>query len=275
MPRVFFGRVLGNRGAGGVSPAAPDVPTLAIADNATTPTGCVATVTGGSTSATHTISYQEVGPNFQLTPPVWVAAGSRTGNGTVALTLPAGIYWFRCDATLNSQVEVSNLVYTALTDGLAAVHERCILAVEAGLVTLVAAGKIPGITNVARVYDQMELYLLGVDMPSIAVCTQLPGQPMSQPELAGTNARDDISYPVMVVILDRSSGNYVANRPGYLLAQQVVFRYFREQRLGTVNEVYVVKCKEGPTLTFQRGDYQIKGSVLKLACISREVRGTA
>jgi hypothetical protein len=274
MPRVFFGRVFGNRGNTGPPPA-PALPTLAIADLAAVPTGATATISGGSSSSVNTISYQIVGPNFQITPPGWTVAGSRTGNGTVALSLPAGIYWFRCDAVLNGQTEVSNLVYAGLTDGLAAVHERCIQAIEAGLVTLVAANKIPGITSVSRIYDQVEMNMTGMDLPGIAISVDLPGANPAETQVGGTNVRDDIGYPVYLTFVDRSSGMYVANRPAYLLARQRIFRYFRNQRLGTIPEVYIVKPEPGPVLKITRGDYNLTLSVLVLRPISREVRGTA
>lgn len=268
MPWTFFGRTFGNNVTG-----PPATPTLAIADRATIPTGCTATVSGSTIGSLNTISYQVVSASFQPVPGLWTAAGSRTSDGDVDLDLPTGIYWFRCDSALHNQVTVSNLVFVGLSDGQAAVHERCLLALEAGLRTLIVAGKIPGITKTTVVYDQVELNLLGMDLPGIAVCLNLPGQVSTEQQLGGTNARDDIGYPCYLVFLDRSGGDYVANRPGYLLGRQRIFRYFRQQPLFAVPEVYTTKFETGPVLKIERGDYQIIGSVLIARPISREVRG--
>jgi hypothetical protein len=250
-------------------------PTLAIADNAAVPTGCVATITGSDPASTNTVSWQAVTQALTQAPSGWTAGGSRTGDGTLNISLPAGIYCFKCDSVLSAQSAVSNLIFLqGLTDGLAAVHERCLLAVEAGLRVLITAGSIPLISSVARVYDQVEMNLQGMDLPGIAVCTQLPAGTAAEQFLAGTNLRDDVGYPVYVIFVDRASGEYVTPRPSYLKAREKIGRYFRQQHLASsVAEVYIVRQETGPILKYDRSDYQLVGSVIVLRCVSREQRG--
>jgi len=257
-------------GGGGGSPL--PAPVLSIADDATVPTGAVATVSGSRAGTTNTISYQVVNGLFAPNS-TWTPCGSRTGDGTVAVTLPAGIYWFRCVSATASQTTVSNLVFAGLTDGLAAVHERSIQAIEAGLAEIVEAGLLPGIALVTRIYDQVELNLVRMDLPGIAVCVSLPGQTSREEMLGGTNARDDVAYPIYVILMDRVGGDYTPARPGFLLWRQVVRRAFINVPLLPVPEVYVVKVTPGPILEFKQRDYNRCGSTNLFRAISREIRG--
>ncbi len=251
----------------------PTPPTLALTGNAAEPTGATATIAGTDGASTNTVSYQLVNYGFVPVPGTWTSAGSRTGDGSLALALPKGLYWFRCDSVLNGLATVSNLVFLAVTDGMDAVHERCLQSIVANLQTLVAAELIPGITAGTRVYSQIELDIESVTFPCLVVCTNLPGQVGTELQLDGTNERDDIGYPCFVVQLDRSPGDFVPNRADYLKGREVVFRFFRNQRLAGVDEVYTTRVEPGPVLKIETDRFEIIGSVLVIRPISREARG--
>ena len=245
-------------------------PTLAITDLAASPTGVTATVTTADATATVRLDYQKVDAGFTGT--AWVQGNSRTGNGTINQSLAAGIYWFRLIATLAGESTVSNLVLSKVSDGADAVHEQCLDAFHAGIVTLIAAGSLPGIVSSDRAYNLAELDLEAMDLPGIAVCISLPRQVPGETIGKGTNRRDDIGYPVYVVLLDRFGGDYVAARPDYLRVREVLFRYFRFQGLGTT-AVHMVRCEPGPVLAIQQDDFELMGSVLLFRPEVRDVRG--
>ena len=246
-------------------------PVLAVVDNAVTAVGVTATVTGADAGSVNTLSYQLIDAGFYRGT-AWVAGGNVTGNGSIVQALTQGMYWFRCDSTLSGQTQVSNLVLGKATDGKQAIHEQCIQAIEAGLRSLVTSGLIPGITSVARVYDMAELNVKAMDLPGLAVCTSLPGQAPAETVEIATNLRDDIGYPVYVVLLDRFGGDYVSPRPNYLRAREVIFRFFRHQRLGPTLS-HITRVETGPILKFEVSDYQLAGSVFLLRPILRDIRG--
>lgn len=249
---------------------AVSTPTLAIADNESTTTGVVATITGADSGSTVTLSYQKVDSGFTGT--AWTTGGNRSGNGTISQSLARGIYWFRVVSTLATESAVSNLVLSKVSTGADAVHEQCLDAIHSGVQTLIAAGSLPGISSADRAYNFAELSFAQMDLPGIAVCVSLPRQTPAETVIQKVNARDDIGYPIYVILLDRFEGNYVSPRADYLRVREVLFRYFRFQELGTT-DAYTVLAEPGPVLAIQQGDLQLVGSVLLFRPMIRDVRG--
>lgn len=245
-------------------------PTLAIADDATTPTGVTATVTDADATATVRLDYQKADAGFTAT--AWTAGNSRTGNGTITQALAQGVYWFKLHSTLSGESATSNLILSKVTDGKKAVHEQCLNAIHAGIKTVIAAGSLPGIASSDRAYNLSDLDLKRMDLPGIAVClsygNQVPGETLGR----GTNARDDVQFPVYVILLDRFGGDFVSARADYLRVREVLFRTFRFQRLATT-DAHIVRAEPGPVLAIQQGDYQLAGSVLLFRPEIRDVRG--
>lgn len=84
-------------------------PALSVVDNADG-TGAVASIAGSASGTTNTIWVAGDGLGFAI-------AGNRTGNGTVALSLPVGVYWGYVASTNGTELERSDLVRFAVTDG--------------------------------------------------------------------------------------------------------------------------------------------------------------
>ena len=246
------------------------VPVLSISDNAAAATGVVATVTSADATATVRLDYQRVDSGFSYT--TWTQGNDRTGNGTISQSLARGIYWFRLISTLSGESAVSNLVLSKVTTGADAVHEQCLDAIYTGVVTLIAAGSLPGINSSDAARNLSDLDLKRMDLPGIAVCLSMPNQVPGETIGRGTNARDDIGYPVYVILLDRFGGDFVSARADYLRCREVLFRYFRFQRLAAT-DAHIVRAEPGPVLAIQQGDYQLAGSVLLFRPEIRDVRG--
>ena len=245
-------------------------PVLSVADNASSSTGVVATITGADAGATIRLDRQKVDAGFTAT--AWTQGSTRVGNGTISQSLGTGIYWFAAIATLSGESAVSNLVFAKVSDGEDAVHEQCLDAVFAGIQTLVAAGEIPGITNAARVRNLAELDLKAMDLPGVAVCIALPGQQPAETLVGRTNLRSDFGYPILIVFLDRFAGDYAKQRGPFLKARQNLGDYFLDQRLGTT-DAHLATLEPGPILRVEQGDYHVAGSVLTLRPVVRRARG--
>lgn len=107
----FFGVVGGPlqpSSEGGTSVAAP---LLALADNGDG-SGGVATISGSTTGATNRVYVQPLSWEISAN---WTLAGSRTGNGAVALSLATGHYYVYVESTLGSAKNVSLIKQVIVT----------------------------------------------------------------------------------------------------------------------------------------------------------------
>lgn len=229
--------------------------TLAISDKADG-TGATATI-AGSGGASVTIQVQRPGDI------AWTVAGTITGDGTVSLPLASGYFW---GVALAAGV-VSNLVYFPATTNTDAVAYRCLTGAQAGIQTLSTAGTIG--VKASHVYVKMVLDDKNMHLPAIALTPTDTEQILT----TGTNAKDDISHPVVCQIVDRNSKDYVAKLPTYLRWRERIIRFFIHQRLSGVPECYT--CDIVPEVIFDQQlrdfQYMVSGFVLRFRC--REVRG--
>jgi hypothetical protein len=241
------------------------VPTLAITD-AADGTGGTAAITGGDAGATNVVSHAIfTGTPGSLT---WVLSGSRVGNGSVAVAPGNGYYLWRVLSSLGGESVVSNLVYQNLTDATQALHYRCLLAVQARIRGL----SLTGIASANVRVLKLPRYLRDKDsLPGVAVC------PVGKdPNLGGTNERDDIGYPVLVTTVSAGDQDLETNLPRNLLWRQKIQRALRNQHLAGVpsSEIWIVKPEPleilDPTLFFEK---DLEYSAMLFRCISRETRG--
>jgi hypothetical protein len=89
----------------------------------------------------------------------------------------------------------------------------------------------------------------------------------------GTNLRDDVGYPVIVSILAADNQDQVNNLGTYLLWREKLARYFRNQPLATVNEVYTCRIEPQPIVLPAAFQDLVFVSAMCLRFISREQRG--
>lgn len=228
---------------------------LAITDNAD---GTATATISGSAGGTVTVYSQA--HSGELGTGTWTSRGSRTGNGTISITLAAGYYWWK--AVESS--DVAPLVYQNLTDGTEAVWYRCLTGVQAVIQGLSLTGISSG-----QVYVRKVPWDRDITKPGIIVC---PVKETSDPK-AGTNERDDIGYGVHVVLIRASNQDAEVNLALHLKQREQISRALRHQPLAGVSEIYTVFIEPGPVIDPVSFAQQYDVQALVARCISREVRG--
>lgn len=204
----------------GPDAGSPATPTLAVSDNADG-TGGVATVTNADANASITIYSQAV--DGDLGTATWVSRGTRTGNGTVNLSITAtGFYWFKAVATRSGGSSVSNLVYAAITGASESVWFQILAAVQARVQGLSLSGVSSSNIDVRKVPSDRNLTL-----PGIVIC----GLKEAAPPLQGTVNLDDVIYPVLIgcIEADNQESTLTANLNRHTLWRQTIRRSFHAQ----------------------------------------------
>lgn len=192
------------RGFGAVSsPTLPDTPTLAVSDNANgTATATVSASTTGSTNVVYTRA---------ITSSTWVSGGTRTGNGTVTLTLDRGVYDAYVKSTTSGGVATSTPVRFRVTSGVEAVWEQVLVGVHEKIVDLAISGISSSKIVIRKVPTTTDASLTSPKFPAIIVAPY-----RSETITPATNLREDIRYPVLVAIVAEDAVNQTSNRETYL-----------------------------------------------------------
>ncbi|MFA6245188.1 MAG: hypothetical protein WC655_29865, partial [Candidatus Hydrogenedentales bacterium] len=108
-------------------------PTLTWADTGDG-TGGTATVAGSYAASTNTIYYASyAGDSETMT---WTSAGSRTGDGTVAVSLASGHYLLRCHSAVGSDASDSSILYITVSNSTEVVEYRLATAIQARIQAL-------------------------------------------------------------------------------------------------------------------------------------------
>lgn len=217
-------------------------------------TGGVATITGATGSVTVYVSRAD-GTGF-------ATGGTRSGDGSVALSLTPALWY--CWAVNGSAT--TPLVPLLATLNAVAVHERCLLAVQARIQGLTLDG-----LDSDQVIDAttLEAAAKNITWPAVVVCIEDKAE--SQPQ--ELTSRDDIEYPVRVWIGDRADAMTKSRRAQYLLWRQQIFRALRHQRLAGVTEVNTIRVEPMPVILYKLPDFQVVLMGLDCLCLSREPRG--
>jgi hypothetical protein len=199
-------------------------------------TGAVVAITstGGATNRVYTqLNDPPTGGN------PWVLSGTRTGTGNVSLALAKGHYWWYVESNAAGTIEVTAPAYAAVTDADDAVHKRILDAValrirgiglDGVLDASVITQWVPDAADFVPTRDAAAVKA----MPGV-ICSMFGTEAMNP--LAGTNARDEIGFPVTITMLDRQNKDLTAN-----LERNTGWRYkiaaaFRNQRLAGVREI--------------------------------------
>lgn len=110
------------------------------------------------------------------------------------------------------------------------------------------------------------------DLPVLPGVVIAPFGAISMPKDAGTNASDDITYPVIVAHVQPSNESNTSNMERALKWHQRIAAAFRSKRLGAVTCVYTCNVDPLPVFAYPewlRG-HDIGGMVLNF--VSRELR---
>lgn len=230
------------------------------------------TVSGGHASATNVIKY------CLTTSLTWTTIATITGNSSQTVSTQTGTHWFACFSTYLTDSVVSEPQMNIVTAASSAVFKRILDAVLAELQSLATAGSLPGIpsASIAR-QDMVFISNAPFDLPGILIA---PGA--QEEDKGGTNARDDLSYPVMVVIVDSKwakDPDPASTDIDYLLIRERIRRHFQHRRLAlvsaTVPESYTTNVGYEGILDHQTDSKGLMrfGSYLQLNFCTREPRG--
>lgn len=166
-------------------------PTLAVVNN--DDGTATATIAVGDSSADNTVYVQRIDPNFRTQ--AWASAGTRTGNGTVTLTLASGVYFAQVRTGSGA---VSQAVYFVVTDGTKSITDQIADAVVARL----QLASLPSIADASIVKREWES---PQNLPS-EDCVLVCPVKLSMPWQDGTTIHDDVGYDFAVVFLKRVGG---------------------------------------------------------------------
>lgn len=263
LPSYWIGQTVESGGGAEI-----DTPTLSIAD-AGDGTGATATIAGGTAGATNVVYTGVFSGNAGNL--AWTSAGSRTGNGTVSLSLDTGLYLAYVLSTKDGLSAASAPVYFSVTDDENPIHYQCLLAVQARIRALL-------LDDIAA--DHVEIRKVPTDrhlsLPGIVVS---PARQVMAP--AGTNERDDVIDPVAVVIYAAdnrflwadNADDTKADLRKYTGWLERIARAFRHQRLSGVDSIYHCTVEPLDPLSLAAGlqNAFVSGCLLKF--VSREPRG--
>lgn len=192
-------------------------------------TGATATIAGADVGATVTIYTQS------LRVPSWQSAGSRTGNGTLALALDGGLYFAYATGNVSSTPAVSPVRGPfVVTSGTTSVYERILDAVEDEIYTLANAGSLTGFAASTRtVLQQPKANLAIASYPAIFLTPN-----GVESKFPGNNNRDDWGRPVLLSIYHEGTISGTDIVPKVALWRERLMRHFHRKRLTAVSEVY-------------------------------------
>lgn len=251
--------------------AVPASPTVAFVDNADG-TGAVATVDGdaGVTNEVFTLRVNETfGTNL------WISGGSRSGDGTVSLSLAVGHYFGYAKSSNVDGAAVSTPAYFAVTSGNESIHYRCLEAAKArvilaGLDAMPAASVVTYHLPIVRDFFAEFGETALKTAPGVLITPY--GTERHDPE-AGTNFRDDIEYPCLITIFAVQNQALASNLDARLKWREQIFAAFRNQRLPGVDEVDRCTIEPGPIVDVASFDNNLWHSSMVLYCQARQRRG--
>lgn len=270
MARFFFSRFFGPASAGGPG-SAPATPTVAFSDNADG-TGAVATVDGDG-GATNDIYVQKFDETFGAGP--WINAGTRSGDGDVALSLAVGHYLGYAQSTTSGGGAPSIVHYFTVTTGLESIHYRCIEAAR----TRIAAAGLSGLDGASVVAYHLPIARDFLAEPGETPLKTLPGVLVTpfgterhDPD-EGTNFRDVIEYPVQITIVAVQNQLLATNLEARLKWREQVFDAFRNQRLPGVEEVERCLIEPQSIVDTASFDNNLWHSAMVIYCRAKRRRG--
>lgn len=233
-------------------------------------TGGTATIAGADAEAVTV--YAQVVDATGLRSPTWVEVGTRSGDGTVSVTLTPAYYWARADGEVSGSPAISNLVYALASDHEDALASRCVDAVAARLAGLIMAAASDA-ASASSPNERVYKHALPNENLMQYPCILLSHESTQETQEGMTTGKDDIGYPIRVRLIDRADAIQPARRKLWLMWRQQMFRGLRNQRLAGITEILTVKVEPGPVLDPQPPEYQIVVLSFVVRCLVRETRG--
>lgn len=252
------------------------VPTLSFAD-AADGTGGTLTISGSTGGATNALYTQRLDAAW-YGDEGWNSEGSRSGDGTIAVTCEPGQYMGYVLSTSGAESNVSLPLMFRASDESESVYFQCLQAAQTRIRLLELRDIMPG--NITA----WKLPLLRAVGSAIGKKASFPCVILSTMEAealnaeAGTNARDEIIYPVGVTIVSEVDvkpeyGHVEEGHDRHLKWREQIRKAFINQRLPGVSSIWRTNVRmRVPQIAGLIAD-GLEGSAMVLEFISRETRG--
>lgn len=205
--------------------SAPSVPTLTIVDNGDD-TGAVATIAGADSGTTNTVYVAAYGSS------VWSSAGSRTGNGTVALDLDAGVYAGYVVSS-NGQRVVSSIVVFSVTTGAETDIDKILTAMKAMIDGENYHDANGDLVETRTPITEYPIKWINQDAAGIVI---LPEGDPATPNTTGSNS---VTYNITVAISESLGTGTEATFASHAEMRQAIRRLFLGKRLITFTDAVV------------------------------------
>jgi hypothetical protein len=229
--------------------------------------GATAAIAGLEAGSTSLLYLRPFSGDAGATP--WQAGGFVDSTGELALSLAPGHYFAYVVSDAGGLQTASRVVYFTVTDGVEAIHSRCLAAVQSRIRMLA----LDGVADERVIIEKLPIArnFEPEDLPTIIVSPKRAAMPAD----AGTNGLDDVHYDVLVALVDSDNQQPtdVELLDRQLLWRQQISRAFRNQRLPGVPEVInsAVEPDDGP---HEHGwKHELFNTALRLRFTSREPRG--
>jgi len=230
----------------------PSTPSIAIVDNED---GTATVTISGSDAGTSNTVY-----TADWASDAWESAGSRVGDGDVAVDPGTSVFWAYVVSSDGSQQVVSDLAHGTATDGTTSVLYRSLVAVRDVIRGLALSG-----VGSAQIVWQKQPWDRNSVHPGIFCC------PEPETIQHRTNVRSDVGYGVLVVMVRASNRNLIDAFDTFTLWREQISRALRAKPLTGVSEVYHVTIEPKAVILPEAFRNQFDVGALVVRCHSREV----
>jgi hypothetical protein len=230
---------------------------LAITD-AQDGTGGTATITGSAGAANAVYYAPFTGMPGNMT---WTLAGTRTGDGTVPLTIGTGYFLFHL--TVNGAL--GPIANKAFTDAIDPVHFRCLIGARTRLNQLSMTGLDP-----TKLMVKWLPRAIDIDLTQLPyVCISPPGFEI---DVSTVLNEDDYLYPVIVAFFVKQNQDSVANLKLVLKWREQALRALANQRWPGITETMWAVPK--PMNVLDPDSYVSRGILLSALGFGNRIRQT-
>lgn len=197
---------------------------LTFTDLATVPSGVSATVTGSGGASNSIYVCQNTGIISPTYPPAWSLGATLVGDGSTTIFLAAGFWFGYCSS---APATLSAIVYSQVTTGQLSVLDQLMVSAKATLNLLNLPTFAGGVISSAAIFDVLNDKDPNNTLPCILMTTD-KGRKSNE---ASLNGRDDLGYPIKLLIKDTCIKWDNSRRSLYRGWEQAIYRAFNNQRM--------------------------------------------
>lgn len=223
-------------------------------------TGAVATIAG----AVGTVTVYAARWDGGFTATTWANVGTRSGNGTVALTLAAGYWWLYAVTADN----ISGTIGLEVTTGQEVIWYQLLLAVQDLIQALSLDGLLP-----AEIIVQKFPINAKTSPPPAGLTKGIFITPGRETLTFRTNLKDDYGYPVQVTYFAVANRSLTSNISRAMKWRDKIWKANIFQYVGGIAGVFNCIPEPGPIFDTGAWAEQFDAGSLVLRFLSREARG--